>query len=79
MLGASSGDGLLDLSPLNDKVRQHLRLNSSPASEFDGVSAELDNPLDDAAIGLFVVEDVPQRELGDHGNLVVFEVMAELA
>ena len=48
-------------------------------SEFDGVSAKLDSPLDDMAIGLFVVEDVPQRELSDHGDLVIFEVVIELA
>ena len=58
MLGASSGDGLLNLSPLSDEISRRLRLDGRPASEFDGVSVELDNPLDDAAIGLFVVENV---------------------
>ena len=48
-------------------------------SKFNGVSAELNHPLDDVAVGLFVVENVPQRELGNHGDLVVLEVMAELA
>ena len=59
MLGASSGDGLLDLGPLNDEISKHLRLDGRTASEFNRVSAELDNPLDDTAVGLFVVEDVP--------------------
>ena len=59
MLGASSEDGLLDLDPLSDQVSQRLRLNGQPASEFYGISAEPDYPLDDAAIGLFVAEDVP--------------------
>ena len=59
MLGASSGDGLLYLDPLSDEVSQRLRLNGQPTSEFYGVSAELDCPLDDAAIRLFVIEDVP--------------------
>ena len=59
MLGASSGDGLLDLGPLNDEVSQRLRLNGRPASEFYGISVELDCPLDDATIGLFDMEDVP--------------------
>ena len=40
---------------------------------------ELDSPLDDVAVGLFVAKDVPQRELGNHGDLVVLEVKAELA
>ena len=31
------------------------------------------------AVGLFVAEDVPQRELGDHGDLVILEVVTELA
>ena len=59
VLGASGGDGLLDLGPLSDKVSQCLRLDGGPASEFDGVSFELDSPLDDAAVGLFVAQNVP--------------------
>ena len=78
VLQASSGDGLLDLGPLSDEISELLRLDGKLASKFDGVSAELDSPLDDAAIGLFVVENVPQRELGDHGDFVL-KVMAELA
>ena len=58
MLRASSGEGLLDLGPLSDEISKCLRLDGRPASEFDGVSTELDSPLDDAAIGLFVAEDV---------------------
>jgi len=78
VLGVSSGDGLLNLGPLSDEISKRLRLDGRPASEFDGVSAELNNPLDDAAVGLFVAENVPQRELGDHSDLVIFEVVAEL-
>ena len=59
MLGASSREGLLDLGRLNDVVSQRLRLNGRPTSKFYGISAELDCPLDDVAIGLFVMEDVP--------------------
>ena len=69
----------MDLGPLSDEISERLRLDGRPASEFDGVSAELDSPLDDAAVGLFVAENVPQRELGDHGDLVILEVMVELA
>ena len=69
VLGASSGDGLLDLGPLSDEISQHLRLNSRPASEFNGVSAELDSPLDDTAIGLFVAEDAPR------GNSVTMAIL----
>ena len=58
MLGASSGDGLLDLGPLSDEISKRLRLDRRPASEFNGVSAELDSPLDDTAVGLFVAENV---------------------
>ena len=79
VLEASSGDGLLNLSPLSDEISKHLRLDGRPASKFDGVSAELNCPLDDAAIGLFVAENVPQRELGDHGDLVILEVVLELS
>ena len=78
VLGASGGDGLLDLGPLSNEIGERLRLDRRSASEFDGVSAELDSPLDDMAVGLFVAEDVPQRELGDHGDLVILEVVAEL-
>ena len=59
VLGAGGGDGLLDLGPLNDEISKRLRLDGRPASEFNGVCVELDRPLDDTAIGLFVVEDVP--------------------
>ena len=79
VLGASGGNGFLDLGPLSDEISKRLRLDGRPASEFDEVSAELDRPLDDAAIGLFVAENVPQRELGDHGDLVILEVVSELA
>ena len=78
MLEASSGDGLLNLGPLSDEINECLRLDGRTASEFNGVSAELDSPLDDMAIGLFVTKDVPQRELGDHDDLVILEVMEEL-
>ena len=59
MLGTSSGDGLLNLGSLNDEISERLRLDGRSAFEFNGVRAELDNPLDDMAIGLFVAEDVP--------------------
>ena len=58
MLGISSGDGLLDLGPLSDEISERLRLDGRPTSKFDGVSAELNSPLDDVAIGLFVAENV---------------------
>ena len=59
VLGGSSGDGLLDLSPLSDKINERLRLDGRPTSEFDGVSVKLNSPLDDAAVSLFVAENVP--------------------
>ena len=59
VLRACGGDGLLDLGPLSDEISERLRLDGRPTSEFDGVSVELDSPLDDAAIGLFITEDVP--------------------
>ena len=59
VLGEGGGDGLLDLGPLSDKISKRLSLDGRPASEFNGVSAKLKSPLDDMAIGLFVVEDVP--------------------
>ena len=52
VLRESSGDGLLNLGPLSDEISERLRLDGRPASEFDGVSAELDSPLDDMAVGL---------------------------
>ena len=60
MLRGSGSDGLLDLSPLSDEVSERLRLDGRPASEFDGVSAELDSPLNDVAVGLFVAKNVPR-------------------
>ena len=60
MLGTSNDDRLLNLSPLSDEISKLLRLDGSPASEFNGVSPELNSPLDDTAIGLFVAENVPR-------------------
>ena len=60
VLRAGGGDGLLDLGPLNDEISKRLRLEGRLASEFDGVSSELYSPLDDAAVGLFVAENVPR-------------------
>ena len=68
----------MDLGPLSDEISKRLGLDRRPASEFNGVSAEVNSPLDDTAVGLFVVENVPQRELDDHGDLVILEVVAEL-
>ena len=79
MLRASGSDRLLDLGPLSDEISKRLRLDRRHASEFNEVSAELDSPLNDMAIGLFVAEDVSQRELSDHGDLVILEVVTELA
>ena len=59
VLRAGGGDGLLDLGPLSDKINECLRLDSRPASKFNGVSAMLNGPLDDAATGFFVAEYVP--------------------
>ena len=59
VLGACSGDGLLVLGPFSDIISERLRLDGRPAFKFNGVSAELDIPLDDTTIGLFVAEDVP--------------------
>ena len=47
VLGASDGDGLLDLGPLSDEISKRLRLDRRPPSKFNGVSAELDSPLDE--------------------------------
>ena len=59
VLRTSSGDRLLNLSPLIDEISKRLRLDGRPTSKFNGVSAELDHPLDDVSVGLFVVENVP--------------------
>jgi len=79
VLGASGGDGFLNFGPLSDEIGERLQLYDRPASKVNGVGAELNIPLDDMTIGLFISENVSQRELSDHGDLVVFEVMSELA
>ena len=79
VLGAGGNDGLLDLDPFSNEISKRLRLDRRPASEFNGVSAELHNPLDDTAVDLFIAEDVPKREFGDHGDLVILKVVTELA
>ena len=79
VLRESSGDGLLNLGPLNDEISKRLRLDGRPTSKFNGVSAKIESPLNDVAVGLFVVENVPQGELSDHDDLVILKVVAELA
>ena len=69
----------MDLGPLSDEISKRLRLDGRPASEFNGVSVELNNPFDNAAIDIFIAENVLQRELGDHGDLVILKVVTELA
>ena len=69
VLEASSSDRLLDLDPLSDEISKRLRLDGRPASEFNGVNVELDIPLDDTAVGLFVAENVPR------GNLVTTTIL----
>ena len=59
VLGVGGGDGLLDLGPLSDEISERLRLDGRPTFEFNGVSAEIDSPFDDAVVGLFVAENVP--------------------
>jgi hypothetical protein len=56
-----------------------LPLNGRSALKLDGVGAELDCLFDDAAAGVFVAEDITKGEFSDHGDLVILEVMAELA
>ena len=70
VLGAGGSDRLLDLGPLDDEISKRLRLDGRLASEFDGVSAELNSPLDDAAIGHFVFQRMSPR-----GNLVTMVIL----
>ena len=58
VLGVNNRDGLLVLGPLSNEVSHRLQLNGRPAPKFNGISAKLDCPLDDAAVGLFVTEHV---------------------
>ena len=69
VLRVGGSDGLLDLSPLSDEISKRLRLDRRPTSEFNGVSAELDSPLDDMAVGLFVAEDVVTTQKSTHQKL----------
>jgi hypothetical protein len=78
MLEEINRDRLLDLCPLGDEVRKHLRLNSGSAPELDGVCAKFDHPLNDVAIGFLVVKDVAKWKLSNHSYLVSFEIMVEL-
>ena len=56
-----------------------MRLNGGLGPKLDGVGAELDRLFDDMAASFFVAEDINKGEFGDHINLVIFEVIAELA
>jgi hypothetical protein len=56
-----------------------LRLNGRPAPKLDGIGAELNHPFDNVLAGFFVMENVTEREFGNDSDLVIFEIMAELA
>ena len=56
-----------------------MRLDSRSAPELNGVGAKLDSPFDDVAVGFLIAKDITEGEFGGHGDLVVLEVMVELA
>ena len=66
------------MGPFGDEVSEHLGLYHFLTPEINGVCAKLYCPLNDVAIGFFIMEDVIERILSNHCYLVCFEVMAEL-
>ena len=56
-----------------------MQLDSRLAPELNGVGAELNRPFDDAPTNFFIAKNVTEREFDDYGDLVILEVMVELA
>jgi hypothetical protein len=46
---------------------------------LDGISVELDCPLDDVATGFLIVEDISERILYDHNYVEGVEVVVKLS
>jgi hypothetical protein len=47
----------LDLCPLRHEVSQDLRFDRLPGAKLDVEFSKLDQPLDDAAVGIVVAND----------------------
>jgi hypothetical protein len=52
------GRGHLDLYPFRHKVCEDLRLDRLPGAKLDFELSKLDGPLDDAAIGIVVADNL---------------------
>jgi hypothetical protein len=69
----------LNHCPLSNKVRKHLLLDSTTWCVRYVLPHQLDRPLGDSSFGLGVLDVLPERIFGHHGDGVCIKVMSELA
>jgi hypothetical protein len=74
--GGTIGDRCIHICPLDDEVNQHLRLDGCVALKFEQIWAKLQCPSDDAPVGVFIAQDIPQRKRSDHFDGVSIKIMA---
>ena len=78
MLGVVDQDMSLHIRPLGDEIGECLRLDRVAGPKIDGIGAELDRPIDDAATGFLIAENIAKQVLHDYRYVVGMEVVVEL-
>jgi hypothetical protein len=73
------GRGRLDFCPFTHKVCEDLRLDRLSGTKLDLKLSKLDRPLDDAAVGVAVSDDLSQGEQRRDHDLVSLEVVSKLS
>jgi hypothetical protein len=53
-----------------------MRLDGCVASKFEQIWAKLQRPSNDAPVGVFIAQDIPQRKRSDHFDGVSIKIMA---
>jgi hypothetical protein len=79
VLGMVIWNWSLHVYPFGDEVDKRLGFDHMTRHVLDGISAELDRPLDDAATGFLIVEDISERILRDHSYVEGIEVVVKLS
>jgi hypothetical protein len=79
VLGMVIWNWSLHVCPFSDEVDKRLGFDRMTGPVLDGISAELDHPLDDVAAGFLIVEDISKRILHDHSYVEGIKVVVKLS
>jgi hypothetical protein len=75
MLGVIVWDWSLHVRPFGNEVDESLGFDHMVRPVLDGISVELDRPLDDATTSFLIAEDVSERVLHDHNYVEGVEIV----